>query len=99
MYSVGWVGATLSPGCICMKSPKTAASCQTPSFNCPSMMGGAERRGMRTGSFLLTYRDGFSPAAVGRVSEVPRVVGEPFGTCGASGSLFPLSGVGEGETD
>src|SRR5688500_16254166 len=55
MNSVGCVGATLSPGLVCRKSPKTAAFCQTPSFSWPSITGGASSLGMRTGASFLTY--------------------------------------------
>src|SRR5688500_16412395 len=56
--SVGCLGATLSPGFVCIKSPKSAAFCQTASFRTPSITGGVSSRGIRTGASFRTYFDG-----------------------------------------
>src|SRR5215207_4037332 len=55
MNSVGCVGATLSPGLICRKSPNKAAFFQTASLSWPSMTGGASSFGIRTGESFATY--------------------------------------------
>jgi len=47
----------LSPGCVCRKSPNTAAVFHTASSSFPSTTGGVSNRGIRAGEFFETYAD------------------------------------------